>query len=202
MSKTYCCGCDEEISEHETRWGFENPYCEECFHNRFIFCHRCDELTDRDDARFRSDGEAYCSDCFDEECDENSPVNPEVYNADREHIIDLSRMWLMGTQSRKTPLYINRRDFLLKAIRDQVGLVEHPVYLFGIKDREEYQISASPNLIDQVREFLMINGLSWKLTEGIGCNRIGLSLNIRSAELASAIKLIKHLTKTRVPLSA
>lgn len=62
-------------------------------------------------------------------------------------------------------LKINQKDYLLSRIKERVGLVEQVIYLFGLKDREEYQLTASSNLIDDVKEFILLNGLDWEITK-------------------------------------
>jgi len=55
-------------------------------------------------------------------------------------------------------LKINLNDYLLSRIKELVGLVEQVIYLFGLKDREEYQLSASSNLTDEVKKFILVYG--------------------------------------------
>ncbi|MCE1187625.1 MAG: hypothetical protein LWX56_00670 [Ignavibacteria bacterium] len=202
MCKTYCSSCNDPITEDETRWAFDSPYCEDCFDDSYVYCQRCDALLNRSDAHFDDDGDAHCSECWDEDFDDDAPNNPEVYDADREQIIALSRNWLLGKQSRKSPIKVNEKDHHLLKLRDKVGLVEQPLYVFGLQDREEFQISASPNLLVQTKEFILLNGLDWKVAEGIGCNRLGLALSIRQNSLKTTVKLILSLTEARIPVRA
>ena len=62
-------------------------------------------------------------------------------------IIHLSRAWLNGKVEHKSLISINEKDYLLKTIRDKVGLVGNPLYLYGLQDREEYQIKASSDIL-------------------------------------------------------
>lgn len=202
MSKTCCTSCNDCITEDETRWAFDSPFCEDCFDDGYVYCQRCDALMSRSDAHFSDDGDAYCSECWDEDFDDDSPNNPDVYDADREQIIELSRNWLLGKQSKRSPIKVNERDHQLIKLRDKVGLVEHPVYVFGLQDREEFQISVSPNLLAYTKEFILLNGMDWKVQEGIGCNRLGLALNIRQNSLKMAAKLVLSLTEARIPVRA
>lgn len=102
-----------------------------------------------------------------------------------------------GLATNMGTLRINASDVILTRIKEKVGLVEHPIYLFGLKDREEYQLSVSSNLMDSVREFLMLNGLDWKVTEGIGSNRLGISQALRKECLPGILKLIRNITCVR-----
>lgn len=83
---------------------------------------------------------------------------------------------------------------MLPKIRDKIGLIEQPIYLFGLKDREEYEISVSSNLMDFVKEFLLLNGLEWKVVEGVGCNRLGISYSLRQNNFSEVFQLVKRLS--------
>ena len=200
MSKTYCTSCRDCITDDETRWASDSPYCEDCFDEGFVYCHRCDSLMCRSDAYFDDDGVAYCNQCYEEDLDDDSPDNPDIYDADREQIIELSRNWLLGRQSKRSPIKVNERDVNLIKLRDQVGLVEQPLYVFGLRDREDYQLSASPDLLDQTRDFISFNGLNWVVIEGVGHRRLGIALTIRQDAMRIAVKLIKSLSETKIPV--
>ncbi len=129
--------------------------------------------------------------------DYDAPNNPEVTPSDREYIIQLSRSWLQGKVEYKKLISINDKDYHLKSIKDKVGLVETPLYLFGLVDRDEYQISASPNIIEQVREACLLNGIQSEVKEGIGCNRLGVSLSLRQGNLYQIVNLIKQITTVK-----
>lgn len=200
--KTYCTSCNDQLYEDDVHWAFDEPFCQQCFDDRFVYCARCDTLMHRSDAEFNDDDASYCTECWQEVEDDDAPKNPEVYDADRAQIIELSRSWLMGRRARKSAIKVNEKDHLLNKLRDRVGLVEQSLYVFGLQDREEYQISASPNILDQVREFVLLNALDWTVAEGIGCNRLGIALNIRQNALKMAVKLIRSLSEARIPVRA
>jgi hypothetical protein len=84
----------------------------------------------------------------------------------------------------------------LQKIKDKVGLVDIPIYLFGLEDREEFQLSVIPNLKDQVKELILFTGLS-KVIEGYRSNRIGISYTLVKDHLPIVIKLIKQLTEQK-----
>lgn len=186
-----CANCSEELSDVNARWAFDEPYCEPCFERIFNYCSRCDGVVYRENAHYNSDGDPYCSDCFDEEIDEDAPDNPDVCDTDRKHIINLSRSWLQGNVDNRRYITINVRDYHLRTIREKIGLVEQPIYLFGLKDKEDYEISASQNLLDEVRKSLP----EFSAIEGNGINRLGLSLALRQNFQPKIIDLIKELTK-------
>ncbi|MFA6599291.1 MAG: LIM domain-containing protein [Ignavibacteriaceae bacterium] len=198
MEKTYCVSCNDVIRDSEIRWAFDDPYCESCFEEGYVYCSRCDGIVGRGDAHTDSNGDYYCSDCWDEQFDDDCPNNPHVSSADRTLIIELSRNWLLGKRTNRSLLKINKNDSMLPKIRDKIGLVEQPIYLFGLKDREEYDLSVSSNLIGSIKEFLLLNGLEWKVTEGVGCNRLGISLSLRQNNFSEVFKLVKYTTQLRI----
>jgi len=192
-----CTICNCELQLHEVRHAYEEVYCEECFCENFNYCTRCDEVISRDQTLWDQDGNPYCNDCYQEEYDEDCPDNPAVYESDRKLILQLSRDWLNGRCNHKSLIRVNTKDFQLQKIKDKVGLVDIPIYLFGLEDREEFQLSVSPNLTDHVKEFILLNGLDLKIIDGIGSNRIGISYTLRKDHLPTVIKLIKQLTEQK-----
>ena len=51
--------------------------------------------------------------------------------------------------------------------------MDNPIYLFGLVDREEYQISASSDLFEPVQQYVLINNISATVVSTPGCNRLG-----------------------------
>lgn len=200
--KITCHCCDEEFAEDDIRYAFSRAYCENCFSELFTYCSRCDEVFHNDDIHYTDSGYAYCSSCYDaeeEEYDPSCPNNPDVDEMDRKHIINLSRNWLKGEIENRRPIYINKNDYLLKVIRAKVGLIEDPIYVFGLTDRDEYQISASPNLMEDVKEAALLNLPDAVISEGHGINRLGISYSLRKNNLKEVVDLIKALTVIKVP---
>jgi len=33
----HCTDCDTVLAEDEIRWGFDDPYCEDCFHENYVY---------------------------------------------------------------------------------------------------------------------------------------------------------------------
>jgi hypothetical protein len=197
MSRTNCHICNEPLNEDQIRWAFDDPLCESCFSEGYTYCSQCDTLISRSETQYDNDSEPFCSDCWQEHNDDDSPNNPKVYDADRSLIIELSRCWLLGKKPKKSIITVNPNDHLLLRIRDRIGLVDNPIYLFGLQDREEYQLSVTKNLMEDVREFILLNGLDWKIIEGMGCNRLGIAYSLRSQYTNTIIDLIKELTQVR-----
>jgi len=190
----HCNNCEEDLHDDAVRWAFEQPFCEDCFDNLFNYCCRCDSVIYRENAHYNDDGDPYCSDCFQEDYDDDAPDNPDVTDTDREHVIKLSRSWLHGRVETRRPIFINDKDILLRTIKDKVGLVDNPIYVFGLVDREEYQISASSDLFDTVQGFLLTKQSTAKVISSPGCNRLGISLALRKNHQSEIIELIKTVT--------
>jgi hypothetical protein len=192
-----CTNCNCEIPSHQVKYAFDDVLCEECFSENYNVCNRCDEVISRDQTLWDGDGNPYCNDCYQDDYDSDCPDNPDVYDSDRKLILQLSRDWLNGRCNHKSLIRINTKDFQLQKIKDKIGLVDIPIYLFGLIDRDEYQLTVSPNLMDQVKEFILINGLDLKINEGIGSNRIGICYSLRKDHLPTVVKLIKQLTEQK-----
>lgn len=188
-----CTHCDDQIYEGEARWAFDNPYCEECFHDFYNHCSSCDSLISRENTIYNDDGTPYCNDCWENQINDDAPDNPEVNDDDRELIIRLSRNWLNDKVDYRKFIDINERDQYLKGIKTKVGLVDNPIYFFGLMDREEYQICCSSNLIEDVREYLLLNMPEIVIIEKDGVNRLGVSLSLRENNQDQIISLIKHI---------
>jgi len=198
MSRMHCTSCNDQIYDEDIRWAFDEPYCQPCFEDRFTYCSHCDDIISRSGAHYSEDSDPYCDQCWDEEFDDTSPQNPDVYDVDRKLIVELSRSWLLGKKSVSGILKINTNDESLSQLRDKVGLVDNPVYLYGLKDREEYQLTASMNLKDRVTGFILCQGLDWKITEGVGFDRLGISASLRRNHQRTLVKLIKSLTTAQI----
>lgn len=190
----HCQNCEDELQDDEVRWAFEEPYCEDCFDNMFNYCCRCDSVIYRENAHYNDDGDPYCSDCFQEDYDDDAPDNPDVTESDRELVVKLSRSWLQGKVETRRPIFINDKDILLKTIKDKVGLVDNPIYVFGLVDRDEYQISVSSDLFDRVQSFILLNDIRVIVVSSPGCNRLGISLSLRKNNQQQIIELIKQIT--------
>jgi len=193
-----CSNCSEIIDDDEVRWAFEDPYCQDCFDNGFNYCSRCDEVIARSEVQYDDDSNPYCSECYENQFDDDAPDNPEVSDLDRNLIVQIARKWLRGEVEYRRPIKINEKDKYLKKIRDQVGLVDVPLYLFGLRDRDDYQISATQDLIEDVREFCLLNNLPVKVEETEGAYRIGVSLSLRQQHQGKIVSLLKELTRLKV----
>ena len=188
-----CTNCEKELSSDEIRWAFDEPYCEDCFYDSYNYCVRCDGIVSRDNSCYDSDGDPYCPECYEQEQDEDCPDNPEVDQNDREIILQLCNCWLKGERP-KGLIRINQSDHHLHEIQAKVGLIEKPVYLYGLIDREEYQIKISGNIYNRVSQFTTLNNWDVLLSEDTGVNRLGISRTLREEKTQEVIQLIKELT--------
>lgn len=194
---TRCSRCEGRISEEETRWAFEEPYCDECFGIQFSYCDRCESVIHASDGNYMHDL-CYCDDCYDKETGDNdAPDNPVILPFDREEIIKLCRDWLSGKKKKRHPIKINHEHSELDKIRQRVGRVSRPVYVYGLLDRTQYEFCISPDLREEVNEFLILNGIYWKYFEIEGFRRLGFCKRLRYGEFESVVKLLKYLCKAR-----
>lgn len=189
-----CSNCGYDATGEDLYWAEDSPYCVDCFHDLFNHCSRCNTVITIRDTYYDISGDPYCLECYQECCDDDAPDNPDVSQSHIEMIINLSRSWLNGNIERKKTIYINEKDLHLKTIRDNVGLVDNPVYFFGLADREEYQIVASSDLFEKVQEYCLLNQLQAKAVNTHGCKRIGISLSIRQNNQTEIINMIKSVS--------
>ncbi len=192
----YCEQCGEAVSEDGGHWYNDELYCEGCFYDSYTYCQRCDDAINRDYCHYDGDGDAICDECYDNDIDENAPVDPEVNDSEREQIINLSKCWLKGKKP-KTLIRINRNDKHLQEIQAGVGLVVHALYLYGLRDRDEFQIKASSDLIDKVKEFTNSSSITATVFEDIGHNRLAISKTLRENNLTEIIQLIKSIHNSK-----
>ena len=188
-----CTCCEEELIEDEVRWYGDDLYCEHCFYESYTYCARCDEAVDRDYCRYDSNDDPVCDYCYGEESDPDAPDNPEVFDSNRTEIISLANNWLTGKFPKKL-IKINRYDYRLIDIQEGVGLVDHGLYLYGLQDREVYQIKVSPNLFNRVSQYTTLNNWNIKIVTDTGTNRIGISHSLRESKHQEIIRLLKELT--------
>jgi hypothetical protein len=189
----YCEQCGEVVSEDGGHWYNDELFCEGCFYDSYTYCQRCDDTINRDYCHTDNDGDHICDSCWEEDVDDNAPVNPEINDSEREQIINLSKCWLKGEKP-KTLIRINRNDYHLTEIQQGVGLVDHALYLYGLADRDEFQIKASPDILEIVKEFTNSSSIDATVFEDTGHNRLAVSRTLRENNLEEIIELIKQIT--------
>ena len=193
-----CNDCQRELESTEARYAFGEPYCEYCFDEVFAYCSRCDEIIYRSDAHYDDDADALCNSCYESDYDDESPNNPDVFSEDRDLIITLSRNWATGNLICNSYIHINRNDNELVRIRSQVGLVENPVYLYGLRNRDEYNIAASGDIKEDLTRHLNSRGYYLHMEEIPGRRKIGLGLSLRQNHFHLIVEMLRHITREEV----
>jgi len=188
-----CNSCEREYDPDNMRWYGDDPYCEHCFYESYTYCARCDESVDRNYCRYDSNDEPVCDYCYDEDSDPNAPDDPEVFDSNRTEIISLANNWLTGKRPKRL-IKINRYDYRLPEIQGGLGLVDHALYLYGLQNREQYQIKASSNLFNRVSQYTTLNNWNIKIETNTGTNRIGISKTLRKNKFREVIELLEELT--------
>ncbi|KUG25933.1 hypothetical protein ASZ90_004238 [hydrocarbon metagenome] len=186
-----CYNCNEEIHSDEERYYSDYAYCETCFDDLFTYCDRCDRVLERDSASYNDDGAPYCEECYFQSYDDDFPSNPIVDQSDRELVIMLGRNYLFG-KNHKMPISINSSDQFLAELREAVGLRSKSIYVYGLADRDEYQIKVSRDLLPIVEAFQSKHLPEYKIIEDDGKERLGISLAIRLNHFGLITKLIKE----------
>jgi hypothetical protein len=152
----------------------------------------------RNEVVYNNSDDPLCNDCYQDAYDDDAPDNPDVNESDREYILTLSRNWLSGKIDFRRFININTKDFFLSEIRTKVGLIDNQINLYGLKEREEYQITVSPDLEEILREQLPESLKYYQIKSVEGVRRFGLSYNIRKDYRSEIIQLIKSLTVVKV----
>lgn len=187
-----CENCSDAISIEHAKYYSAYAYCESCFDDLFTYCDQCDTTIERESAIYDSDGNGICAACHQENYDDDSPANPYVDQADRELIVKLCRNWIF-TGRKSFPISINEADQYLKELREAVGLVPKPIYLYGLIDREDFQIKATHDLIPKVNSFISKHLRDITAIEEIeGKQRLGISSQLRLNHFGLITKLIKE----------
>ena len=76
---TTTCECCGERIWNEDVYGNENVVlCHHCYRHYYVRCSCCDTLLQEDHACYMN-GEAYCTDCYEEECAENHLIHEYGY---------------------------------------------------------------------------------------------------------------------------
>jgi len=198
----YCSICEIEVGDDIDYRNINGRIvCDSCFEENYHYCSRCDAIIHSDVTYWDDYGDPLCEDCREEEeksYDEECPDNPDVSLDEIKSVVELANQWLNDDSPKRYNISIRSGDFHLTELRIKVGLIVNPVYVFGLYDRTDYQISASQNLINQVKDFIEENKLGWTIHEGIGTNRIGLAYSIRANEFDQVLSLIKQITENKL----
>lgn len=188
-----CTICNGEFDQEDIRYYGDEPFCEDCFFDHYTYCSVCEEPVDRDYCRYDDSDNPICESCYEEDYDSDAPDNPIIYDNDRKEILSLSKDWLAGRRPKRL-IKINHNDFRLEEIQEKVGLVDKGLYLYGLRDREEYQLMVSTNLFNRISQYTTLN--NWKVTieQDGGNNRIGISKSLRENKFEDIVELLQELT--------
>lgn len=189
-----CNSCECELDDDEIRWAYDLPYCINCFYENYNTCCNCGTTMDSDNTFYNDDGDTYCDDCYEYDYDPNCPDDPNVEDSDRELVINLCKNWLKNKSFTKSLLRINSKDHQLPLIRSKIGFVDRQIYIYGLIDRDEYQIKASPAIFNLVSQYVSLNNWDVTLAKDSGANRLGISYSIRNEKQEQLISLIKEIT--------
>jgi hypothetical protein len=197
-----CNNCNDIIPDGEVRWAYEDPFCESCFNDSYTYCSACDSVVSRNEVVYNNSDDPLCNDCYQEVYDDDAPDNPPVEESDREYILTLSRNWLSGKIDSRRYININTKDYFLSEIRTKVGLIDRPISLYGLKEREEYQITFSPDLEEVLKEYIPECLKYYKMQTVVGVRRLGLSYNIRKDFRSEIIQFLQSLSTVKKENSA
>ena len=87
----------------------------------------------------------------------------------------------------------NEGDPYIAQIIRVVGKVDFPAYLYGLQDREEYQLSLATITLRKFQKSGWKRG--FKATGNSSLNKIGICLDLRKNQFNRVVRLIKHLTR-------
>ncbi len=199
MSTRQCSNCGCELGHAISHRYDDDYYCTDCFHENFNYCTHCDEAIHAEDT-YWDDDYAYCRVCHRERtADDDAPQNPAVNNKDRELIIELSKNWLEGKVVNQKRIHIKKNDYRLDELREKVGCIDKCIYVYGLTDRDGYQIKAGSKIFDEVRDILNDINLEASVIEDDDSNRLGISYSLRKDHFDQIIDLVKQLTTNLVP---
>jgi len=198
-----CHECHEYFPIEERYWGNGRTFCEECFGGVFTYCEDCDSLVPRDEAFYDDDNGPFCEHCYNIDRDDSFPENPSI-SIDEENEItvlcksflesqDIPAIVMQEQQIIQKPINIHEGDFRLAEIRDAVGEVDYSLEVFGLRDRVEYQITATPDIIRRVKQYIYNHNLGWGVMEVSGNIRIGISKSIRKNYFDAIVSLVKSI---------
>lgn len=188
-----CTVCGYRIYDDNVYWVDASPYCEVCFNEEFVYCRNCDLIVAITNSYLGDEG-LYCESCYEEISENDFPRNPVVDDSDRELILKIARQNLFKKE-RLCYIQINPDDAFLKDIRLKVGEIKTPIYLYGLKDRDECQIEASKDLLPGIARAILRYDLGLvKINETTSRRRLGLSYELRLKSQDKIVKLIKEIT--------
>jgi len=192
----YCQGCFDEMfvccsdcSEYYHQDEVYDGICRHCEEENYCTCNSCENRIHRDDALYDEDDEPYCENCY-RESDDDIPKNPEIGN---DELIATSLLCKAPIANCPTAIrcWGNFKDVLIPNLIFKLGPVKHPVYLYGLKDREEYQLKLSVNVAGQIKKALAAHGLTPEILITGHASRIGIARQLRQEHFSTILKVLK-----------
>lgn len=122
-------------------------------------------------------------------------ITPEMNEKEREKIITIAT-------TEKTYNNFNYKDYYLYDIILEVGEVKFPIYIYGLIDRQEYEIRCTEDILKKLNKLKLANNNKMKtpkgevniLIEEDEVKRLGISLDLRKNYRDFCIELIRKIT--------
>lgn len=146
---SFCDDCERVIWSENSFNVNDRTICESCFNEHYGTCEACGVNLHRDQLFSNDNGYDYCEGCYESDDDKIHIESREANEDDIDNVVYL----LLNSLKRKNPF--NPRDSFLREIAEKIGEVENPVYLFGLRDRPDYEISVTPALYERIKHCIM-----------------------------------------------
>jgi hypothetical protein len=193
LGENYACcdNCGEYIhSDNAYSTARNGSVCQNCYENHYFTCQRCDELYHNDDSR----GDGYCVNCYEEDEEDKFYLDPGEIR-----VTDKTKEKLRALLKKPLPVSLpgccrgNEGDPYIAQIIRAVGEVDLPVYLYGLLDRKEHQISLPAVLLQKFQKSEWRR--AFKTIGNSSLNKIGICLDLRKNQFNRVVRLIKYLTR-------
>lgn len=202
----YCAHCDTTYSRNRRdswRLAESREYvCDNCYESNYCTCDNCGYAVHYDNVCSHEDeDDCYCPDCWEGRAACRGPQNPPVTKEDRETILALCSNWL---QNKQKPIYCltKSNDMYLAQLSQLVGMIEAPVYVYGIKDNHGCDFWCAPEyydkLADATADMVSYFDSTCKVKILQSSNPgIGISYIWRSNQLHTLANIIKKITQRK-----
>lgn len=197
-----CVICDEELDSNSVRYAYHDPYCEDCFDDRYDYCFECCRIINlSNNDWYDDDDNRICSSCYNKRTNgPKYPINPNVNDSDRTEVLKLAKQYVQTLGADKFTLRTKPGDYRMKEIAEAVGKISKPIYLFGIKDEKNYRILATQDILG-----LVVNYFEDKahivdrkdIVQNKGYLRLGLDRALRAVHFDKCVELIKYINANK-----
>lgn len=179
-----CVHCLNSFPIDEVYTVADDIYCPDCYSKHWFYCDGCGEDLSLDDQCICN----RCSDCCNCKKELRYEQNPKVSKREVMEVCKIIGIKYYKMPATKYPLGINKDDYKLPELAAVVGLLNESLYVYGLKDREEYNLLIPPDKVRMVSKFLERKG--WKYMTGDYC-RLAISYSLRDKEFDNVAELIK-----------